>query len=979
MPITLKKDVWKVKDPSSGQYRGAAILSTTLPQDAAQIISESNDTIQSIKDTAIDAVDTALNDESTGLIPKAEADRDAIDDSLNNATNGIIPTAQSDRDDVDDSLNNIEDGIIPTAQANLATIAQAVQSQIGQGTDKTLSVAKGFADAKAAGMLVRVSNYQPGSQLDDPRTSQDASQNTGYPVYKDSNRVWVKETYAELEVPTMDDHNELKSALDEMNYRKVVFAHTEGTTHSSANDQIKIQVLAGETIYVRMSSDARARYYIHIYAFYSDGTASKVVAENNVNGCFLKIVATKDIDALGIHIGNSEPTGIITFELFRKSYYEDYISIARKAAIDIAVNELYGNRIETPILSNGSLQNPGNAFGVHTEAIPIHAKESVTIVINRELPEGHVYIIGTSEIRSSGANINKTLGENVFTLYETSATTIAVSFNIFELASSGGEYIVLNPCDFKLGDIAIVISPRPGSLMDQVDNFAGSIVASQELAISPTLSNGSGGNPGNANGVTARAIPFKGAYAITFINKHPLKQEGNYYKYDISAFRGTAWYTNLITGVLDNTFTFHAQDIIKDRTDVDGFGITIWEYDSNNAFVALRNIDFDPAEFIVRYTYQLEEDANNIVNRNEDMRLAVYASSNYGHNGQSIANIEKVLSMLAVADIHDYPNLLSNASKYLDAIPSLDCGIVLGDIMSANYAESDGTWYTNIINDTSKIIYTVIGNHDGGNSKTKSISGTKQEVFNKFIAPVKAKMGMANLSKTYYSVNFSTYKITMIVLDNYDAPDTISGDNFVVSRGAEALSQEQVDWLISTLNAVPSDYTVVVARHSSTGATWNVFDCAWTKVGSSMGRSEIVYDALPVNDIVHAWQTGGSLNRTYNPTDTGLPTLTVSCDFSSRGIGKFACYLFGHSHCDTVAYDEYGNLGVQFDTASSGNSQPGNSDLPRINGLKSEDCITVVSIDTYRSLLKLVRIGSNVSMNMVDRKYIALPFHKEVT
>lgn len=216
MPIALKKDVWKVKDPSSGQYRGAAILSTTLPQDAAQIISESNTTIQNIKDTAIDAVDTALNDESTGLIPKAEADRDAIDDSLNNATNGIIPTAQSDRDDIDDSLNNINDGIIPTAQANLATIAAAVQSQIGQGTDKTLSVAKGFADAKAAGMLVKVSDYQPGSALDDPATSSDASQNTGYPVYKDSNRVWVKETYAELEVPTMDDVDDLKSALNDI-------------------------------------------------------------------------------------------------------------------------------------------------------------------------------------------------------------------------------------------------------------------------------------------------------------------------------------------------------------------------------------------------------------------------------------------------------------------------------------------------------------------------------------------------------------------------------------------------------------------------------------------------------------------------------------------------------------------------------------------------------------------------------------------
>lgn len=292
MPITLKKDVWKVKDPSSGQYRGAAILSTTLPQDAAQIISESNATIQNIKDTAIEAVDTALNDESTGLIPKAEADRDAIDDSLNNASNGIIPTAQSDRDDIDDSLNNIEDGIIPTAQANLATIAQAVQSQIGQGTDKTLSVAKGFADAKAAGMMVKVSNYQPGSQLDDPRTSQDASQNIGYPVYKDSNRVWVKETYAELEVPTMDDHNELNSALDGLDINEkflndLVTGHgvaitkdyfKNGHVTSDGQDAVSSSIVVTEAwLYLscdaKMSIIANGMYY-ELVTYNDDGTAT---------------------------------------------------------------------------------------------------------------------------------------------------------------------------------------------------------------------------------------------------------------------------------------------------------------------------------------------------------------------------------------------------------------------------------------------------------------------------------------------------------------------------------------------------------------------------------------------------------------------------------------------------------------------------------------------------------------------------------
>ena len=285
MPITLKKDVWKVKDPSSGQYRGAAILSTTLPQDAAQIISESNATIQNIKDTAIEAVDTALNDESTGLIPKAEADRDAIDDSLNNASTGIIPTAQSDRDDIDDSLNNINDGIIPEAQANLATIAAAVQSQIGQGTDKTLSVAKGFADSKAAGMLVKVSNYQPGSQLDDPATSQDASQNTGYPVYKDSNRVWVKETYAELEVPTMDDVDDLKSALSAEYLELYDSGYIGPTGAESSNAEY------GRTGFIRFNPTDKFYLYAFrngtalAYAFYSDSKVSAFISgAGNLNG-----------------------------------------------------------------------------------------------------------------------------------------------------------------------------------------------------------------------------------------------------------------------------------------------------------------------------------------------------------------------------------------------------------------------------------------------------------------------------------------------------------------------------------------------------------------------------------------------------------------------------------------------------------------------------------------------------------------------
>lgn len=61
MPITLKKDEWKVKDPSSGNYRGTAILSTTLPEDAAQIIEDTQNALDAEEVRAGQIIDDAQN------------------------------------------------------------------------------------------------------------------------------------------------------------------------------------------------------------------------------------------------------------------------------------------------------------------------------------------------------------------------------------------------------------------------------------------------------------------------------------------------------------------------------------------------------------------------------------------------------------------------------------------------------------------------------------------------------------------------------------------------------------------------------------------------------------------------------------------------------------------------------------------------------------------------------------------------------
>lgn len=128
MSITLKKDVWKVKDPSSGNYRGAAILSTTLPEDAAQIVADTED--------QLDALTSATQTDINAITANAQTSVNNINNQLNNSSSGIIPQATA-------AMNGIE--------SQRQTMIDSIASVAGQGTDTTLSQTGVAADAKVTG------------------------------------------------------------------------------------------------------------------------------------------------------------------------------------------------------------------------------------------------------------------------------------------------------------------------------------------------------------------------------------------------------------------------------------------------------------------------------------------------------------------------------------------------------------------------------------------------------------------------------------------------------------------------------------------------------------------------------------------------------------------------------------------------------------------------------------------------------------
>jgi len=99
-----------------------------------------------------------------------------------------------------------------------------------------------------------------------------------------------------------------------------------------------------------------------------------------------------------------------------------------------------------------------------------------------------------------------------------------------------------------------------------------------------------------------------------------------------------------------------------------------------------------------------------------------------------------------------------------------DCGINLGDITEGYASNSDGTWYTNLVNSSTKRIYTILGNHDVWHESSYD------EGFLKWIEPTKNTIGITDLSTPYYYKDYSNYNIRLIFLNNYDHPTDITFD-----------------------------------------------------------------------------------------------------------------------------------------------------------------------------------------------------------
>lgn len=499
-----------------------------------------------------------------------------------------------------------------------------------------------------------------------------------------------------------------------------------------------------------------------------------------------------------------------------------------------------------------------------------------------------------------------------------------------------------------------------------------------------TLVNGVPGNPGNAQCVSTGAFNISEAKKIRIHTNRPVNSGciytvGYVFAETASTF-GDGFDFYQAQGYISRlhahqgTLTVSTMIDVPENAGYARFTMTMYNEETGE-YVPLRVTDFAGYSIFITYDVaQAEDERKTIADKNPDAVSNLYAAARYGYNNNGVENSNKRFVMLATTDVHAYEDRLKAAVEFVNEVPCMDCGVTLGDIASEHYSDTDGTWYSEIISESNVPWLTVIGNHDMGNSVSVGESATQAQAYAKWIAP---NLGIAGVTSdsSYYCKDFATYNLRLIVLNVYDAPDTLDGNgNFVVSRKVQCISQAQVNWLVSTLAATPAGYTVAVLTHSNPGKGVKDANVHFNHATRKFADEDTQGTLIP--EIVNAWVNGTSLSKSFTSTNSDVPTVTVSADFTNRGNGAFAGYILGHTHRDLVGHvDGYeGQKLYGFSATAVGNWQNGEDELPRVTGHRSIDAITAVCIDTDARKVYLVRIGSDISFDLNRRDPVAISY-----
>ena len=447
------------------------------------------------------------------------------------------------------------------------------------------------------------------------------------------------------------------------------------------------------------------------------------------------------------------------------------------------------------------------------------------------------------------------------------------------------------------------------------------------------------------------AFPFGGYKKVI------VRINGDY----LVAIRAGAASTNLD----NNLYWYKNGDIITIPAGCNYYGVSVCNKAGGNPYTTKT---IAPTDNIELHLYV--ENAHDILFTNDEAEKILTNARLY-FSSSNPNSIDRYAIIGHTSDCHGDYKRVDNFFRFCDHIQA-DAGCITGDIVS--YQPSHGLdWLGAVLDNHTTLPAICTGNHDTYNSAMDD-----DDIYDYMFADIAEKLGNTT-GKTWYYTDIAAKHLRIISVNLYQYGGT--------NRSYTHFTDTQLAWLVSTLGSTPNDYGVIILTHSSQvnldsakDANYPTFFQDTRKYNNTMNA---VSGGVPLYDIVDAFISRSTLSKTY--TQTGSPSsVSVTADFSNVDASvEFIAHLTGHFHQDSVCYvpgttNKQLMLNVTCTIAAYGGSAyPYLADLQdqgRNIADASQDAFNVYVIDRDNKTVKIVRVGQNITYQMQDRKYMAIPY-----
>ena len=349
-------------------------------------------------------------------------------------------------------------------------------------------------------------------------------------------------------------------------------------------------------------------------------------------------------------------------------------------------------------------------------------------------------------------------------------------------------------------------------------------------------------------------------------------------------------------------------------------------------------------------------------------------------------NYLRLPSFIHSSDLHGDNIRLKRMMEYADYM-ECDCALLTGDFIA--YTGSNYMDYVHDIIDESKTMGLICaGNHDAY-VLNSTIQNLYNNVMKRNIDKFECVVNSLETYPTYFYKDLTDKQIRIISINSYEGEFNHSTSCYY--------SQNQINWLISTLQNTPENYGVIIMYHSPENIIQKVegYEKFYQDdVAISQQYQSSNFDGyVPIAKIVDAFVSGTTLDDSFqegnlNNSPTTYDTININADFTNKNSGvEFICFVCGHEHSDrigyvtkTVANGIVNNLLVMNICCGTANYAPEYgklaelSDLPRQYTSVIQDSFNYFVVDRENHNVRIARVGSNMNSKLKMRDYMEIPY-----